>query len=403
LELAGLDTIHVTDQPQTVSLLLDPADYAADGSVVVSIRRASGLSGPLVNIVDLQEIHYCHLDSGPGEAPWSSANGCGYDPSVDSDGFNGSAPAETIRFNESGPVVYKFTDLDPAKKYNIRLTFYAGDGIVRTQRVLIDSTPSLSFTVGAEVQFRILPIPAASYTDGTVILSIERIGGGDTIVSEVILEEDTRAENGRYPLAPTPTPTPSLTPTPTNTATATVGPSSTPTATATFTPSSTATATATATDTATPTATFTPSPIYTPTFTNTPSPTATNTPVVPRVTLSSFTAVWFGTQINVNWATTTEINNAAFLLYRSTDAMAWTEVASVNSTRPCGNYTATSPVAYSYSDTGVTTGRTYYYRLMFSGEGCGVGSSASPVTVRIDPPLFKPPSIPVLLVPAPTP
>ena len=62
---------------------------------------------------------------------------------------------------------------------------------------------------------------------------------------------------------------------------------------------------------------------------------------------------------------------ATFTLFRSTDTLAWAEIHTEPSSRPCGSYAGTEPVAYSYTDTDVTPGTTYYYRLQYSGLGCG--------------------------------
>ncbi|MFH2038983.1 MAG: CARDB domain-containing protein [Chloroflexota bacterium] len=305
----------------TVSILLTPADYS-DGSILLSIQRAGGLNGALVNIIDLGEIEYCYRDSGPEEEPWSAENGCGYDPTWTSDGFNGwgGTPEQTMRFGETGSLKYKFSNLDPSKAYNTRLTFYEGDLMGRQQNLLFDGVLSKGYTLGADVQRVTEAIPGAATADGQVSMSIERDGTGDSIVNEVILEEDSRTENGRYPVPDVLTP-----PTPTP-----------------------------------------------------PTPPATD----PQVVLSSFTAGWSGGEVHLNWATTTEIDHAAFKLYRSGDGHTWVETATIDSTRPCGNFTATSPVAYSYSDTDVIEGNTYYYRLAFSGEGCGGGLAMSAMIVE---------------------
>jgi hypothetical protein len=200
LASASISPVHVTSTPYTVSLLLDPASYATDGSILLSISRNSGLSGPLVNIIDLQEVKYCYLDSGPGETPWSADNECGYDSSWTSDGFNGwgTLPYETMRFGEDS-VKYKFSNLAPAKKYNLRMTYYEEDNAARVQRVTFDgASPSSTFTIGSTPTNLIIPIPASSYTDTQIVVAMERPGGGEAVVNEVTLEEDSRAENNRY-------------------------------------------------------------------------------------------------------------------------------------------------------------------------------------------------------------
>ena len=262
-QLTGaLPALNATTAPQTVSTLLNPADYA-DGAITLTIRRAAGLSGPLVNIIDLQEIAYCYRDSGPMETPWSAANACGYDydSAYASDGFNGwgSLPEQTVRFSESGDVHYKFTGLAPAKLFNSRLTFYEGDGAGRVENLLFDGTLAQTFTLSSTVQRDSLAVPPAAYADGQLDLNIQRSPSGDAVVSEAALEENTRQENNRYP-APQPP-----------------GPTRTPTLTATI--------TRTPTITTTPAVTFTPTPTATRTLTLTPPPAGTSTPT-PTVTIT---------------------------------------------------------------------------------------------------------------------
>ena len=305
--------VRVTTTPQTVSILLEPADYQ-DGSILLSLRRASGLNGPLVNIIDLQEIRYCYRDSGPVETAWTTQNACGYDSTIPSDGFNGwgTSPAQTVRFSDSGLVKYKFTGLKTTGRFNTRLTFYEGDQALRAEKIFLDGTLAQTVNLGASPQQILLAIPLAASSDGTVGLNLQRTVSGDALVSEVTLEEDTRTENGRYPAPSQPS--------------------------------------APATDTPT-----VPAPVP-----------------VPQVTLSTFTAAWSGPQVVVNWATSTEINNKSFKIFRSTDSVTWTEqLPSVASTRACGSYTGITPVTYTFNDTTAVMGQTYYYRLQFSGEGCG--------------------------------
>ncbi len=334
-QLSGaLPALNVTTTPQTVSILLDPADYV-DGAVTLSLRRASGLSGPQVNIIDLQEVAYCYRDSGPStgsgqgpsEQPWSASNRCGYDPAYPSDGFNGwgNLPAQTARFSEDGNVHYKFTGLAPAKLYNTRLTFYEGDGAARAERLLFDGTPAQTFTLSATAQRASVAVPPAAYADGQLDLNIQRTTAGDAVVSEVALEENTRQENNRYPAPPAPGPGP----------------------------------------------------------TNTPAPTL----IPPQVVLSSFTATWNLTKVSLQWGTTTEINNAQFSVYRSLNGATWTELLPpVDSTRACGNYTAPTPVLYTFDDTSAVPGTTYYYQLQFFGESCGAGMVMSGSTAQAIPP-----------------
>ncbi|MCL4267345.1 MAG: PKD domain-containing protein [Anaerolineae bacterium] len=222
-----IEPVQITTNLQTVSLLLEPVDYA-DGTVTLSIQRADGFGGPIVNLIDLQEIRYCYRDSGPAEEAWTAVNGCGYDATWPSDGFNGwgNSPEQTVRFSENGQIRYRLTGLETAVSYNVRLTFYEGDGVGRQQRILFDSTVGETVTLGPTASYSLQQLPLTAYTDGDVLLAVERLNPmGDTaVISELVLEEITR----RYPFAPggptstptntpTPSPTPTDTPTPTNT------------------------------------------------------------------------------------------------------------------------------------------------------------------------------------------
>lgn len=77
------------------------------------------------------------------------------------------------------------------------------------------------------------------------------------------------------------------------------------------------------------------------------------------VTISSFTAAWQGNSVIVRWSTGSELNNAGFNILRSTSA---------NGTFTKVNYTpaqfgSIAGASYAFTDSGVTPGQTYYYRL----------------------------------------
>jgi len=306
----------VTTTLQTVSILLDPADYA-DGSIDLSLLRADGLSGPLVNLIDLREIRHCYRDSGPGESSWSAQNDCGFDPAAASDAFDGwgSNPDKTVRFGDPGPVQYKFSNLDPAKNYNLGLTFYEGDSAGRQQDVRFDGTLAQTVTVGPQVQHIFTAVPPADIADGELIVSVAETGGGSPVISEIALSEITRRYPGTAPAAPTPPPASSGT---------------------------------------------------------------------PQVEFSGFLAYWSGGAVNVEWSTTTEINNAGFTVFRSTDSLAWIDLHTEPSSRTCGNFTGTTPVSYSWTDTSAVPGNTYYYRIQYSGAGCSetMGAAALAITAQ---------------------
>ncbi len=83
-----------------------------------------------------------------------------------------------------------------------------------------------------------------------------------------------------------------------------------------------------------------------------------NNNVLP-VEMTSFTAVGADHQVMLRWRTETEINNAHFNLYRSTTADATGELL----TQVTGHGTSSTPNEYSFEDTRVINGTTYYYRI----------------------------------------
>ena len=74
------------------------------------------------------------------------------------------------------------------------------------------------------------------------------------------------------------------------------------------------------------------------------------------VELASFTSSVNGRNVELNWATASELNNSGFDIERSVNGN-WTKVANVS-----GNGTTTSPQSYSYTDRNVASGN-YSYRL----------------------------------------
>jgi predicted GH43/DUF377 family glycosyl hydrolase len=93
---------------------------------------------------------------------------------------------------------------------------------------------------------------------------------------------------------------------------------------------------------------------------------AISSPFIPvPVELISFTATANGSEIVLNWATATEINNSGFSIERKYSNYEYSEIGFVP-----GFGTTTEPKSYSYTDSKVSTGK-YTYRLKqidFSGS-----------------------------------
>ena len=75
------------------------------------------------------------------------------------------------------------------------------------------------------------------------------------------------------------------------------------------------------------------------------------------VELSSFTSIVNANEVILNWTTSSELNNSGFEIERSAVNNEWTKIGNVT-----GNGTVSTPVNYSYTDKGLSSG-TYNYRL----------------------------------------
>ncbi len=101
------------------------------------------------------------------------------------------------------------------------------------------------------------------------------------------------------------------------------------------------------------------------------------------VTISSFTAQAKAPQIQVAWTTATEINNAGFNLLRSTTQSG--TYAQIAGLIPAKNPGSILGASYSYSDGAVTSGQTYFYKLV-SVENSGATQQFGPVSASLPAP-----------------
>ncbi len=82
------------------------------------------------------------------------------------------------------------------------------------------------------------------------------------------------------------------------------------------------------------------------------------------VELVAFNATPKNSAVELTWATASEIDNLGFIIERKTDKSDWQQIASYQSNNALvGKGTASSSSQYSYSDTDVTAGMDYDYRL----------------------------------------
>ncbi len=75
------------------------------------------------------------------------------------------------------------------------------------------------------------------------------------------------------------------------------------------------------------------------------------------VELSSFTSSVKGSDVTLNWVTSSELNNYGFDIERSVNFSQWSKIGFVT-----GSGTSSNPNSYSFTDRGLNTGK-YFYRL----------------------------------------
>ena len=230
-----------------ISLLLNPADYATDHSIIVSLEKSGGTYPPAINLLTLTDIRYCYRDSGsPAEVGYAgAADGCGF---LDGD-ISGSPgdPVQSVRYDLDNDVQYQFDNLVASDTYLVGVTLFDQDNLGLQEHLEADGTPvGPVIALNDTPQYVVAEMPANTYSDGQVVVAIVEPINGGPLVSEIWLEQVTDFTGPVIP--PTPTPNPTGTPTPSP------APTDTPT------------------PTLTPLPTDTPTPTIPPTPTNTPTP-----------------------------------------------------------------------------------------------------------------------------------
>ncbi len=126
------------------------------------------------------------------------------------------------------------------------------------------------------------------------------------------------------------------------------------------------------------------------------------------VTVTSFTAGWQGNQVVLNWRTASELNNRGFNIFRSTSPSG--SFQKINGTEiPAQMGAALVGASYSYTDSSVTAGQPYYYKLQsvenngttIFYEGIASTASSTPATATPTRTATKPPAT-ATLTPQPT-
>ena len=130
-----------------------------------------------------------YLDSGRAESDieYSEEQGCGF-----LDGFPfadwGEEPYQNVRIDFDGEINYRFDNLDLSKHYHLDFCFYEGDQASRIGEIWVDGTRiGESIALGSVPIYPSFTVPADTYSDETIDVSIMNAGTGTMVVSEIRL------------------------------------------------------------------------------------------------------------------------------------------------------------------------------------------------------------------------
>ena len=183
-----------------LSLRLDPALYA-DRGIVVSVE-APGIDGAVVGEVNLHDIDYRYADAGGQADPqypggrWAGlGRPYGWLEGVPNTAW-GTLPYQSVRVNQGGNTLrYRFDRLNPARQYQVNLTFWQPSGTARIQKVQIDGADTgMTVNTGDYQVHRVtVDVPASAYaSDGSIVVGIVRTNAATgAFVNEIALEELT--------------------------------------------------------------------------------------------------------------------------------------------------------------------------------------------------------------------
>lgn len=189
-----------------LSYLLDPAFYG-DRSILVSFAEINGYD-VVVSEVNLYDVDYRYSDAGGGNDPaYSAATTYGWLDGVAQTTW-GTLPYQSRRTDtpDSNPaddpdneLRYRYDRLDPARRYQLRVTVYQGSGTATViQGIAVDEvdTGTSITVVGVQRQDVTLGIPPGTYAgDSSVVVRIIRTNASaNAFANEIALEELTLSQ-----------------------------------------------------------------------------------------------------------------------------------------------------------------------------------------------------------------
>ena len=160
-------------------------DESDEGNNDRMARVYVGFSGPLL------------LDSGvqAADPPYSATAGYGAvdegQPDVAAICGTGASPAETLRRDPGGRVVYRFDHLLPGHFYHLDTTLYECDGAHRQETIKVDGNALLGPVdlTDAQVHRFSTRLDPALYADRTISVTVEAPGINGAVVSQVNLHD----------------------------------------------------------------------------------------------------------------------------------------------------------------------------------------------------------------------
>ncbi len=138
--------------------------------------------------ISIDEIY---IDNGnsSSDIPYSGFEGYGCLDGIIYNGW-GTEPQNSTRYDMDGEILYRFDNLDPKKDYHLDIEFSEKDLRNRVEEVWIDNVyTETSIFIDAEPRWISVTVPAGTYDDNSIVVSIKRSGPGDAIVNEMRLQE----------------------------------------------------------------------------------------------------------------------------------------------------------------------------------------------------------------------
>ena len=107
----------------------------------------------------------------------------------------GRLPYQSVRLDQIDATLrYRFDGLKAGHNYTVHLTFWQKEGSTKIQKIYLDGIDTNQDTNSGDFQIHhvSIAVPAEDFqVDGSIVVTIERLGASGAMVSEIALEEDT--------------------------------------------------------------------------------------------------------------------------------------------------------------------------------------------------------------------